>query len=491
MRLLRWPIPPAAEVRQNKAEDHAETIVEIVHDVGKKANDDYFPGLWIFLLPERVWLEDSQHVVFHSLWNMQYRALCVDTNTGLIRILQGAANINSKASIVVLDVKGDFVLLKSSTPTQPQQLHIARVLTEKVHPTAEAATDDDKKAGRADGTTTAPSSPTNTTFTTSTTSFTRKNIVVKVAPAEWESVSKPFSIRNQNVAKAVEDAIFRIETIKPSKVEKGKEDEYIQVLLISPTSSPNQKVPLVLRPHGGPHSGFSTNFDWGNAFMVSQGFAVACVNYRGSIGYGMSMLSSLPGHCGRQDVDDCMDALRHVLKLKIETKAYSKATSSKSDVLSYDKDNVMVWGGSHGGFLTTHLIGQFPETFCRAATRNPVTNCAFMVTETDIPDWCYIEGGLGPYHPGKFLSREQMAKLYNMSPIAYASNIRTPLLMLLGMKDLRVPPSQGLNFFKTLKAKGVETRCLTYPESTHSLSDSVRTEADVWINVVHWFKMRS
>eukprot|EP00466_Bigelowiella_natans_P014790 jgi/Bigna1/66633/fgenesh1_pg.2_\ len=185
-----------------------------------------------------------------------------------------------------------------------------------------------------------------------------------------------------------------------------------------------------------------------------------------------------------------MDALRHVLKLKIETKAYPKATSSKSDVLSYDKDNVMVWGGSHGGFLTTHLIGQFPETFCRAATRNPVTNCAFMVTETDIPDWCYIEGGLGPYHPGKFLSREQMAKLYNMSPIAYASNIRTPLLMLLGMKDLRVPPSQGLNFFKTLKAKGVETRCLTYPESTHSLSDSVRTEGNPKINMIDDVKGR-
>jgi len=151
----------------------------------------------------------------------------------------------------------------------------------------------------------------------------------------------------------------------------------------------------------------------------------------------------------------------------------------------------MVWGGSHGGFLVTHLIGQFPNRFFRCATRNPVTNVAYMVTQTDIPDWCYVEGGMLDYSSKKIPTASDYAKFYAMSPISHASKVCTPVLMLLGMKDLRVPPSQGLNYHRLLKSRGVRTKCLTYPESTHSLSDSVRTEGDVWINVLRWFEETS
>eukprot|EP00467_Chlorarachnion_reptans_P007269 CAMPEP_0114537610 /NCGR_PEP_ID=MMETSP0109-20121206/29673_1 /TAXON_ID=29199 /ORGANISM="Chlorarachnion reptans, Strain CCCM449" /LENGTH=865 /DNA_ID=CAMNT_0001721517 /DNA_START=146 /DNA_END=2743 /DNA_ORIENTATION=- len=425
LRKMAWP---------TGGDSKAETVVPFVRTPGKERGG--FPGLWLFHLPKRVWLEDSKHVVFTSAWRLRATPLVVNVDTGAISILRNAATIHADASVHVLDVVGRFVVSKDTTPLTTPKLHLATV-------DLEGAKDEKRNKEEID-----------------------------VFPAEWSCIRGSRPIANPKVAKALREASFEVIKVAAKDDNKDFNVAEFEVLFLKPKS--DQPTPVVLRPHGGPHAGFQTGFDWGNALMLSQGLAVICVNYRGSTGYGMDFLRSLPGRCGRQDVDDCISALDHVVKM------------SGSNV---DPDRVMAWGGSHGGFLTTHLIGQFPDRFHRAATRNPVTNIAFMVTETDIPDWCYVEGGesLGEYSSAHVVSNEDIAKFYKMSPVAHAHKIKTPLLMLLGLKDLRVPPSQGLNFYRTLKARGVTTKCLTYPESTHSLSDSVRTEADVWINVIQWF----
>lgn len=56
-----------------------------------------------------------------------------------------------------------------------------------------------------------------------------------------------------------------------------------------------------------------------------------------------------------------------------------------------DKSRVSVVGGSHGGFLTAHLLGQHPAAFRSGVMRNPVTNISAMIAASDIPDWCYVE----------------------------------------------------------------------------------------------------
>eukprot|EP00931_Biecheleriopsis_adriatica_P061072 TRINITY_DN36705_c0_g1_i2.p1 TRINITY_DN36705_c0_g1~~TRINITY_DN36705_c0_g1_i2.p1 ORF type:complete len:753 (+),score=117.32 TRINITY_DN36705_c0_g1_i2:8-2266(+) len=229
---------------------------------------------------------------------------------------------------------------------------------------------------------------------------------------------------------------------------------------------------LILNLHGGPHSLSSTAFAHSVAFLAKAvDCAVLLVNYRGSAGFGQKMLESLPGKVGCQDVQDCMAALENVLETG-----------------DFDDNRVAVVGGSHGGFLTAHLIAQHADTFKAAAMRNPVTNIATMTTATDIPDWTMVEGcGLATYNFEKPMpaSGERLATMWSKSPCAHVSKITTPTLLALGLQDKRVPPSQGIEFYHSLKAQGVPTRLLCYASENHKL-EGAAADADHWVNVAMW-----
>jgi acylaminoacyl-peptidase len=261
-------------------------------------------------------------------------------------------------------------------------------------------------------------------------------------------------------------------SIQPPQVQ-GAVDTPLQSLLILPkTSDKTKKIPLVVVPHGGPHSCSTSNYIPGPAFLCDSGYAVLIPNYRGSIGFGQASIESLLTRVGSLDVQDVMAATNHVLE-------------TMSDTL--DASRVGICGGSHGGFLTGHCTGQYPEFFKAAVMRNPVTNIATMTTATDIVDWCYTEV-FGTYHSHTFRgpTADELHVMWSKSPVAHESNVKTPTMIALGMVDLRVPPSQGLEWYHSLRSRGVPTKLLVYPEDSHAL-DKVTTEADHWIHIKQWF----
>eukprot|EP00578_Thalassiosira_sp_NH16_P015170 CAMPEP_0181115098 /NCGR_PEP_ID=MMETSP1071-20121207/21252_1 /TAXON_ID=35127 /ORGANISM="Thalassiosira sp., Strain NH16" /LENGTH=523 /DNA_ID=CAMNT_0023199285 /DNA_START=94 /DNA_END=1665 /DNA_ORIENTATION=+ len=233
------------------------------------------------------------------------------------------------------------------------------------------------------------------------------------------------------------------------------------------------KLPLIVVPHGGPHTCMSTMFVPSYGYLCKHGrYAVLHVNFRGSTGFGQAALESLAGNAGWLDVLDVVAATRAVIDAGIA-----------------DPDRVGICGGSHGGFLAGHCIGQHPDLFKVAAMRNPCTNIASMVTATDIPDWCYVETlGPGNYNFSDFRppSKEELDVMWDKSPIAYLEHVTAPTLMALGMKDKRVPPSQGIEYYHALRAQSVPTKLLVYEDCDHAI-DIVISEADFWINTKKWF----
>ncbi|XP_016647658.1 PREDICTED: acylamino-acid-releasing enzyme-like isoform X2 [Prunus mume] len=253
---------------------------------------------------------------------------------------------------------------------------------------------------------------------------------------------------------------------------KGATKPFEAIFVSSKTKRSDPCDPLIVFLHGGPHIVSLSSFSKSLAFLSSIGFNLLIVNYRGSLGFGEEALQSLPGNIGSQDVNDVLVAIDHVIDMGL-------ASPSKIAVL----------GGSHGGFLTTHLIGQAPDKFAAAATRNPACNLALMVGTTDIPDWCYVEayGSEGKNTFTEAPSAEHLTLFHRKSPISHSSKVKTPTLFLLGAQDIRLPFFTGLQYAQALKAKGVPVKVIVFPNDTHAI-ERPQSDFESFLNIGVWFK---
>ena len=229
------------------------------------------------------------------------------------------------------------------------------------------------------------------------------------------------------------------------------------------------KVPLILNPHGGPHGNNSTIYRSEALCFALHGYNMISVNYRGSIGYSRDFVECLLGHIGDYDVKDCFEVVMDTIKKGI-----------------IDENKLYYLGGSHGGFLGGHIVGQYPNHFKACILHNPVINLASMIFTTDIPDWVWSEIGFDPYLKQK-VTNEVFEKAYKSSPIYYIEKVKTPVLLLLGEDDKRVPIEQGKQYYFELKERGVETKIMLYKGQSHPISDP-QESCDRVVSSLLWFE---
>ncbi|GJJ12040.1 hypothetical protein Clacol_006281 [Clathrus columnatus] len=218
--------------------------------------------------------------------------------------------------------------------------------------------------------------------------------------------------------------------------------------------SKKKPLPMISIPHGGPHVTSTPEFNPSAICLALEGYLINMINYTGSLGFGQKHVDALIGRAGELDVQDSYHAVQHLIQ-----SGFAETGQGKQ----------FVQGGSHGGFLAAHLIGQYPGFFSAAVMRNPVISTGEILSVSDIPDWAYLEFGQ-PFGPTSTLSTKTFDALQKASPIFYIDAVQTPVLLHIGENDRRVPPSQGRNYYYALKGRGKVVEMLVFPGNGHSLN---------------------
>ena len=207
--------------------------------------------------------------------------------------------------------------------------------------------------------------------------------------------------------------------------------------------------PTILNIHGGPATQYAFTFFDEFQTYASAGFNVIACNPRGSSGRGHDFLRDVCGNkWGVTDMHDVLTSFKNMKK-----------------VMGITNKNDGIMGGSYGGFMTSWIISHHPNMFKSAIVERALLNWETMVGTSDI--------GIG--FPEMYLL-DDMDKNINLyrekSPITYASNIKTPTLILHSQEDYRCPIEQAEQLFSNLKRRGVKTAMLRFPGESHELSRS-------------------
>jgi dipeptidyl aminopeptidase/acylaminoacyl peptidase len=193
--------------------------------------------------------------------------------------------------------------------------------------------------------------------------------------------------------------------------------------------------PLIVNPHGGPRARDTKSFDLYTQVLVSLGYSVLQVNYRGSTGKGREFVELLIDDWSGAEQGDVVTAAEHVL----EEKEW------------IDDDRVIVFGGSYGGYSAYWQLVQYPELYEAGIAWIGLTDLEDMFENT-MPHFRteLMEKYLG--------TPEDSPELYEeRSPVTHVENVDAPLFIVHGVNDRRVPVSQARIFREALEAHGYES----------------------------------
>jgi dipeptidyl aminopeptidase/acylaminoacyl peptidase/CubicO group peptidase (beta-lactamase class C family) len=210
------------------------------------------------------------------------------------------------------------------------------------------------------------------------------------------------------------------------------------------------RVPLLLQIHGGPAGVFMQNYEaspsvYPNAVFASRGFAILRPNPRGSSGYGKAFRYANLKDWGGGDYRDLMAGVDHVIARGVA-----------------DPERLGVMGWSYGGYMTSWTITQ-TRRFKAASVGAAVTNLVSFTGTADIPGFLPDYLGSQPW---------ESSELYRArSAVFNAAGVTTPTLIQHGEADLRVPISQGYEFYNAIKQQGVPVRMIVFPRQAHGLTE--------------------
>ena len=200
--------------------------------------------------------------------------------------------------------------------------------------------------------------------------------------------------------------------------------------------------PLVVMSHGGPTAAADPSYNERIQFWTTRGIGVVDVDYRGSTGYGRRYRNELRGAWGIADTDDCIAAARHVAERGL-----------------VDPDRLAIRGGSAGGYTTLCAL-TFHDVFHAGCSLFGVADAESLARDTHKFESRYLDRLIGPYPEDAEVYRQR-------SPIHFTDRLSTPMLLLQGLEDAIVPPSQSDAMAAALARRGVPFAYLTFAGEQH------------------------
>jgi len=231
-----------------------------------------------------------------------------------------------------------------------------------------------------------------------------------------------------------------------------------------PDFDPNQKYPMMLSIHGGPHGMYNVGFNFGWQEHAANGFVVLYTNPRGSSGYGSAFGNSIKNAYPGKDYNDLMNGVDLVI-----------------DRGYIDEQNMFVYGCSGGGVLTSWVVGH-TDRFAAASANCPVTNWLSFVGTTD---------GIGWYRNFENFPWDDPSEHLQRSPLMYVGNVTTPTMLMTGVNDLRTPMPQTEEYFAALKVMGVETAMIRFNNEWHGTSSTPSNFLRTQLFLREWFAKHS
>jgi dipeptidyl aminopeptidase/acylaminoacyl peptidase len=218
-----------------------------------------------------------------------------------------------------------------------------------------------------------------------------------------------------------------------------------------------KRYPFVVLPHGGPESNDLLELDADSQIIAGLGYVALQPQYRGSTGYSSEFLNAIHEHFGDRAYRDVDSATDFPI-----TQGWA------------DPNRLAIWGWSAGGFMTAWTITQTPR-YKAAIEGAGITDLLSFIWTSDIQQIDF-DARWPELTPEPFL---------RFSPVMYASAVTTPLLILHGAEDKRVPTYQGREFYLALAARGKTVRMVTYPSSPH-WPKLWEQQLDVYREVAAW-----
>ena len=225
----------------------------------------------------------------------------------------------------------------------------------------------------------------------------------------------------------------------------------------------SKKYPLLVENHGGPILNYGDRFTAEIQLYAADGYVVFYPNPRGSTSYGEEFANLLYNNYPGQDYNDVMDGVDFLVQKGV-----------------VDPKQLFVTGGSAGGIMTAWMIGK-SNRFKAAVVVKPVMN---WISKTLVADNYF--GYANSRYSGQ--PWENFDTYWKFSPLSLVGNVETPTMVMVGMNDLRTPPSEAKQLYHALKLRKIETVLVEIPEASHGIA---RKPSNLISKVAHtlaWLK---